>query len=108
MEQEAGRQEAGRPKKSPLPVTSFEPDHSLNLKRMEGGMISLVSSFVMMRSLAFLAIRKAVTFLEIMSAKEVKAGGSDNKEHHSGAGLARVGWHCISFLQCRWEIGLSR
>jgi hypothetical protein len=46
-------------------------------------------------SLALFVVRCAVTFLEIVSAKELKAGGSDNREHLDGTGS---GWSDFLWL----------
>ncbi len=73
-------------------VTSFKPDSS-NWKRMGTGIFSLILSFEMTRSFALFDIMKADTFLEMVLAKEVKevkAGGSDNKEHPIGTGLGTL------------------
>jgi hypothetical protein len=78
-------QAAARPKRLLLPVTSFEPDSS-NWKRMGIGIFSLISSFKMTRSFALFHIMKDDTFFEMVLAKEVKAGESNNKEHPIGTG----------------------
>jgi hypothetical protein len=59
-------------------------------KRMGSiGIFFLTLSLVMTRSFALFDIMKADTFFEIVSAKEVKAGGSGNKEHplETGSGM---------------------